>query len=91
MSSDDPSTETQFFFPEWVVGIFYGNHWEQVKPGSFKEGIGTDHGEMAVYEDPFNDEIVFVMEEITAYRIKKPPPPPEPQATVHQLHKKSQP
>ena len=56
-----------------------------VKVGTFKEGISTDHGPMAFYEDPFEDEGIFVTEEITAYRVKRPPPPPEPKASVTPL------
>ena len=91
MSQDSPSTDVElgnFFLPEWVIGIFFDGHWEQVKEGTFREGIDTDDGPMAVFEDPFGGEVVFVLTDITAYRIKKPEPPPEPQATVHQLHKK---
>lgn len=66
------TSATQFFFPEWVTAVFYGCDWHVVKPGSFKEGIATDHGEMAVYQDWFDDELVFVTEPITGYKVKKP-------------------
>jgi hypothetical protein len=88
---DTQSTDTQatqYFFPEWVTGVFYGGHWEQVKLGTYQEGIPTDHGDMVTYVDPFDDEIVFVLEPITGYRVKKPQPPPEPQASVTELYPK---
>lgn len=90
MLPDTQSTNgTQYFFPEWVTGVFYAGHWEIVKEGSYNEGLPTDHGEMATYLDPFNeDEIVFVLEPITGYRVKKPQPPPEPQASVTELYPK---
>lgn len=87
-ASRQAEESAQYFFPEWVVGVFYGGHWEPVKIGSFKEGVPTDdHGSLVVYEDPFNGEIVFVMEPITGFRVKKPEPipPPEPKATVTSL------
>ena len=85
-----PPTHTQFFFQEWITSVLYAGQWHMVKEGTFKEGICTDRGEMAVYEDPFDGEILFVMEPITGYRVKKPipPPPPPPQASVTPLHKK---
>lgn len=90
LSQGSPATDTQvgvYFLPEWVTSIFYGGTWHVVKDGTFREGIATDHGEMSVYEDPFDGEITFVLETITGYRIKKPvdPPPPEPKASVTEL------
>ena len=77
---------TQFFFPNQIVGIFYGSRWHEVKEGTFKDGIDTaDHGEMSVYMDPFSEEIIFLTEHISGFKIKKPEPPPEPQATVTPL------
>ena len=83
-TEEQAQTQTQFFFASWVTAIFYGGRWHDVQPGSFKEGIGTDHGEMAVYKDTFNlDEVVFITEPITGYKVKEPqqevkeePPPP---------------
>src|SRR5689334_22209927 len=83
---DTPTTEptTYFFFPEWVIGVFYAGHWDQVKEGTFREGIPTRYGDMVVYEDPFNGELTFVSEPITGYRVKRPTPP-EPKASVTPL------
>lgn len=83
-SQDNLVIEGQFFLPEWVVGVFYGGRWNDVKEGSLREGILSDYGEMVVYEDPFAGELVFVLEPITGYKVKKPTPP-EPQATVTNL------
>lgn len=87
LDSRSTDTSTQFFFDTWVVGVFFGGEWHQVKPGSFNEAVHTDRGEMSVFEDPFNEEIVFVLGEILAYRVKKPPPP-EPKASVTPIHRK---
>lgn len=59
-----------------------------VAEGSFKERVDTDHGTMAVYEDPFDGQIMFVKEPITGYRVKKPEaiPEEEPKATVTTLN-----
>jgi hypothetical protein len=78
--------ESVYFPPHWIVGVFYGGSWHDVEEGSFKEGICTDHGPMAVYRDPFNKEAIFLTERITGFRVKKPEDPPEPQASVTELY-----
>ena len=82
-SQDSQPTESepkvgQFFLPEWVVGVLYSGRWHDVKEGTFREGISTDHGDLAVYEDPFDGNVVFVLDSIIGYRVKKPPPLPPP-------------
>ena len=90
MYPDNQQTEgqpAQYFFPEWVTGVFYGGHWHDVKPESFVEDLPTiDHGTMSVYQDPFTQEMVFVVEQITGFKVKKPVPP-EPKATVTPIHR----
>lgn len=83
-ATDCAFSPTQYFFPSWVSAVFYGSAWNMVKVGTFKEGVETDHGIAAVYEDPFDGELMFVMEPITGYRVKKPEviEEPEPKATV---------
>lgn len=88
LSQGSPPTETgQYFLPEWITGVFYGGCWHEVREGTFREGIGTDQGDMAVYEDPFDGQILFITEPITGFRVKKPTPP-EPKASVTELHPK---
>lgn len=80
-------TPTQYFFPSWVSAVFYAGTWNMVKVGTYKEGVETDHGIAAVYEDPFDGELMFVLEPITGYRVKKPEAieEPEPKASVTPL------
>lgn len=88
--TDETQTQTQFFFPEWIVGVFFGGRWHDVKEGSFREGISTDHGEVSFFEDPFSGEAIFILQPITGYRVKKPQPvPSEPEASVTDLFPKS--
>jgi hypothetical protein len=80
--------DSVYFPPQWIVGIFYGGRWHDVEEGSFREGIDTDHGPMAVYRDPFNKDAVFLVEPITGFKVRKPEPPPEPKASVTELYPK---
>lgn len=68
-SPDSPSTSTTpyFFFSEWVVGVFFGGMWHQVKPGTLKK---VDV--MNVFQDPYDDNLIYVLEKIAAYRVEKP-------------------
>jgi hypothetical protein len=69
-----------------VTEVFYGCQWHQVRPGSFQR-IKTNAGIAYHYEDPFSEETVFVVTDIKGYKFRKPDPP-EPKASITQLHKK---
>lgn len=88
LTTEGEFTDSVYFPPQWIVGVFYGGHWHDVEEGSFKEGLVSDHGQMAVYRDPFNQDAVFITEPITGFKVRKPPPPPEPQASVTELYPK---
>ena len=71
MSSDNPSTESQPFLPEWVTEVFYGGQWHQILLGSFRR-TRTDYGVVYTYEDPYSRESVYVATDIEGYKFRKP-------------------
>ena len=68
MSSDSLRTDP-YFLLEWVIGIFYGGNWHFVEEGSLKEQSGP-RGKRVVYIESYTNEIVFLEEKITGFKIK---------------------
>lgn len=78
MSQDSLGTETElgkFFLDEWIEEILYSGHWFKIKVGTYKEVEILD-GVMVVYQDPFDDMLVFVLERVVGFKVKRPEPPP---------------
>lgn len=71
-SPDSRSTKNkEYFLPEWVTGIHYAGSWYDVEEGSFRQGVQTTRGTMTIYVDSYSDEVIFLEERITGYRIKQ--------------------
>lgn len=91
MFQDSPPTNSyqldKLFLPEWVTEVYYGGHWYPVEESSYRE-ISTEDGETVVYRDSFSKELVIVTVQIQGWKIKAPPEPEEPKATVTELHPK---
>lgn len=68
MSQGSPPTK-DYFLPEWVTGVFYGDDWYNIQEGSLKYLL-TSKGVLATYLDPYSNEVVFVrVDMITGWRI----------------------
>lgn len=67
--SDSLSTDP-YFLLEWVTGIFYGSRWHDVREGTLKEQT-TSRGKRLVYVDQYTDEIIFLEERVTGFKIKQ--------------------
>lgn len=67
---NQPTSRDEYFLPEWVIGVFYGNKWYEVEEGSLKT-ISTERGRMTVYVDEYSKEVVFLSFPITGWRIKQ--------------------
>lgn len=59
----------EYFLPEWVNEVFYGGQWHEVKEGSLRQGVQTTRGTITIYVDGYSDQIIFLEEKITGYRI----------------------